>query len=83
MTHRELLQKLPSPIREQAIENNTAEYLASSEYQQLYEVLGYGFIFAYFLQRVDYWKSIYLRAKAGVLEATWQKNKLTAKNLHK
>jgi hypothetical protein len=65
MTHRELLNKLPSPYREQAIENNTAEYLASSKYAKLHDILDNGFDWSDCRQEYNYWDAIYDRAVAG------------------
>lgn len=65
MTHLELLNKLPSPYREQAIENNTEEFLQSSSSQILRKVIQYGFSWTESPQGYDYWLDIYNRADNG------------------
>ena len=65
MTHLDLLNKLPSPYREEAIENNTEEYLKSSRYKTVLEVLDNGFVWKYSPQGYDYWDNVFYRANAG------------------
>ena len=65
MTHLELLNRLPSPYREQAIENNTAEYLDSSKHKKLATVLAKGFAWCDSPQKFRYWSDVWKRAAAG------------------
>lgn len=65
MTHLELLQTLPSPYREQAIENNSEEFLQSTECKNILEALEDGFSWMYSPQGFEYWDNFYLKFKAG------------------
>ena len=65
MTHLELLQTLPSPYREQAIENNSEECLQSTECKNILEALEDGFSWMYSPQGFEYWDNFYLKFKAG------------------
>lgn len=70
-THLELLQTLPSPYREQAIENTKnykgKEWFSESYHNNLVGILQEGFLWYQTPegQGWDYWLKIYKRAKAG------------------
>ena len=71
MTHRELLNRLPSPYNEQAIENCTnhrpQEYLEESFHSQLPDLLRDAFPWRETpkQQGWNYWEALWLRARAG------------------
>lgn len=71
MTHLDLLNKLPSPIREQAIENCrlhlSEEWLLEAEHEALAQVLYHGFpwVNAPNSQGESMWAYIYGQALAG------------------
>lgn len=71
MTHLDLLNQLPSPIREQAIENcknyKGKEWFSDSYHNNLVGILQEGFLWYQTPdgQGWDYWLEIYKRAKAG------------------
>lgn len=65
MTHLELLQQLPSPYREQAIENNSEKYLNESTYVNIENVLLFGFTWKHSPQLDEYWRLFYQRAQTG------------------
>lgn len=65
MTHLELLNKLPSPIREQAIENSTADFLNKEANFDLSYTLLLAFEWEGSPQKGKYWEAIHARIEAG------------------
>lgn len=72
MTHLNLLNKLPSPIREQAIENakikhkgSNGQWLNMSHYPTLAEALRYAFNWRTCTQGSDYWVAVHSRILRG------------------
>lgn len=69
ITHLELLKRLPSPYREQAIENNTqAESWLNLQGTTLKAALAQSFKWDGTPQGRDYWVDIYERIEAGEFE---------------
>lgn len=65
MTHLDQLNKLPSPIREEAIENNSQEYLKDNAYSTLRQAIQYGFNWYDSPQGYDYWLVVFNRIESG------------------